>query len=272
MAYLERIFEAMDEVPETDKVDAIDIGEIKGDVKFNNVNFQYEEGHPILENINMDIKMGEKIALVGPTGAGKTTIVNLLSRFYKVTDGEVLIDNVNVNDVKGRSLRREIGVMMQDPFIFSGTIIDNIRYGRLDATDEEVIKASKIVKAHDFIIEFEDGYNTVINEQGSSLSAGQRQLISFARVLLLNPKILILDEATSSIDTETELLLQEGLEQLLRGRTSFVIAHRLSTIVNSDKIMFIGNRNILECGSHDELMSERGRYFDLYKSQFKDVV
>lgn len=272
MAYLERIFEAMDEVQETDKVDAIDIGDIKGNVKFNNVNFQYEEGNPILENINMDIKMGEKIALVGPTGAGKTTIVNLLSRFYKVTDGEVLIDNINVNDVKGRSLRREIGVMMQDPFIFSGTIIDNIRYGNLDATDEEVIRAAKIVKAHDFIIDFEDGYNTVINEHGSSLSAGQRQLISFARVLLLNPKILILDEATSSIDTETEQLLQEGLEQLLKGRTSFVIAHRLSTIVNSDKIMFIGNKNILECGSHDELMKERGRYYNLYKSQFKDVI
>lgn len=272
MAYLERIFEAMDEVQETDKVDAIDIGDIKGNVKFNNVNFQYEEGHPILENINMDIKMGEKIALVGPTGAGKTTIVNLLSRFYKVNDGEVLIDNINVNDVKGRSLRREIGVMMQDPFIFSGTIIDNIRYGKLDATDEEVIRASKIVKAHDFIIGLEDGYNTVINEHGSSLSAGQRQLISFARVLLLNPKILILDEATSSIDTETEQLLQEGLEQLLEGRTSFVIAHRLSTIVNSDKIMFIGDKKILECGSHNELMKERGRYYNLYKSQFKDVI
>ncbi|CUP51892.1 ABC transporter [Clostridium baratii] len=272
MAYLERIFEAMDEVQETDKVDAIDIGDIKGNVKFNNVNFQYEEGHPILENINMDIKMGEKIALVGPTGAGKTTIVNLLSRFYKVTDGEVLIDNINVNDVKGRSLRREIGVMMQDPFIFSGTIIDNIRYGNLDATDEEVIRAAKIVKAHDFIIDFEDGYNTVINEHGSSLSAGQRQLISFARVLLLNPKILILDEATSSIDTETEQLLQEGLEQLLEGRTSFVIAHRLSTIVNSDKIMFIGDKKILECGSHNELMKERGRYYNLYKSQFRDVI
>ncbi|MFR9239234.1 MAG: ABC transporter ATP-binding protein [Clostridium baratii] len=272
MAYLERIFEAMDEVQETDKVDAIDIGDIKGNVKFNNVNFQYEEGHPILENINMDIKMGEKIALVGPTGAGKTTIVNLLSRFYKVTDGEVLIDNINVNDVKGRSLRREIGVMMQDPFIFSGTIIDNIRYGNLDATDEEVIRAAKIVKAHDFIIDFEDGYNTVINEHGSSLSAGQRQLISFARVLLLNPKILILDEATSSIDTETEQLLQEGLEQLLEGRTSFVIAHRLSTIVNSDKIMFIGDKKILECGSHNELMKERGRYYNLYKSQFRYVI
>lgn len=272
MAYLERIFEAMDEVQETDKVDAIDIGNIKGNVKFNNVNFQYEEGHPILENINMDIKMGEKIALVGPTGAGKTTIVNLLSRFYKVNDGEVLIDNINVNDVKGRSLRREIGVMMQDTFIFSGTIIDNIRYGKLDATDEEVIRASKIVKAHDFIIGLEDGYNTVINEHGSSLSAGQRQLISFARVLLLNPKILILDEATSSIDTETEQLLQEGLEQLLEGRTSFVIAHRLSTIVNSDKIMFIGDKKILECGSHNELMKERGRYYNLYKAQFKDVI
>ena len=271
MAYLERIFEAMDEEPEYDKKDAIELKDIEGNVEFKNVYFEYEKDTTILENVNMNIKSGEKIALVGPTGAGKTTIVNLLSRFYRIKSGEILIDGIDINDVTLKSLRKEIGVMLQDPFVFSGTIMENIRYGRLDATDKEVMEAAKIVRADDFIKDFKDGYNTHLNEQGSGLSVGQKQLISFARVLLSNPRILILDEATASIDTETEALLQEGIEELLKGRTSFVIAHRLSTIVNSDKIMFIGDKNILEEGTHNELLNQKGLYYNLYKSQYLDV-
>ncbi len=271
MAYLERIFEAMDEEPEYDASDAIELKDVKGHVEFKNVYFEYEKNTTILENLNMNIKAGEKIALVGPTGAGKTTIVNLLSRFYRIKSGEILVDGININDVTLKSLRKEIGVMLQDPFVFSGTIMENIRYGRLDATDEEVIEAAKIVRADDFIKEFNDGYYTNLNEQGNGLSVGQKQLISFARVLLSNPRILILDEATASIDTETEALLQEGIEELLKGRTSFVIAHRLSTIVNSDKIMFIGEKNILEEGTHKDLIKKEGLYYNLYKSQYLEI-
>lgn len=271
MAYLERIFEAMDEEPEYDKKDAIELKDINGNVEFKNVYFEYDKDISILEDVNMNIKAGEKIALVGPTGAGKTTIVNLLSRFYRIKSGKILVDGININDVTLKSLRKEIGVMLQDPFVFSGTIMENIRYGRLDATDEEVIEAAKIVRADDFIKDFNDGYYTCLNEQGSGLSVGQKQLISFARVLLSNPRILILDEATASIDTETEALLQEGIEELLKGRTSFVIAHRLSTIINSDKIMFIGDKNILEEGTHNELIKKEGLYYNLYKSQYLEV-
>ena len=271
MAYVERIFEAMDEEIEYDKEDAKTLKDSSGNVTFKDVYFEYEKDSTILENINMDIKSGEKIALVGPTGAGKTTIVNLLSRFYKIKSGNILIDGLDINDITLKSLRKEVGVMLQDPFVFSGTVMENIRYGNLNASDEEVISAAKIVKADDFIKDFNNGYNTYLNEQGSGLSVGQKQLISFARVLLSDPKILILDEATSSIDTETEALLQEGIDELLKGRTSFVIAHRLSTIVNSDKIMYIGNKNILECGTHETLIKEKGYYYNLYKSQFLDI-
>jgi len=271
MSYLERIFEAMDEEIETDIEDAIELKDIKGNVEFKDVTFGYEKNVNILENINIKVNKGEKIALVGPTGAGKTTIVNLISRFYKINSGKILIDGIDIDTVTAKSLRKEVAVMLQDPFIFSGTILENIRYGKLDASEEDIIKAAKIVKAHDFIKEFEDGYNTELNEQGAGLSVGQKQLISFARVLLSDPKILILDEATSSIDTETEKLLQIGIEELLKGRTSFVIAHRLSTIINADKIMYIGDKSILEEGNHKELLQKDGYYNKLYKSQYLEI-
>ena len=269
ISYLERIFETIDEPVEVkDAPDATDMPPIKGDVSFENVKFSYEDGVPILKDVSFDVKQGQTIAIVGPTGAGKTTIVNLLSRFYNVDSGKVLIDGIDISKVKIHSLRTQMGVMMQDSFIFSGTIMDNIRYGNKTATDEEVIKAAKTVCAHDFIMEMEDGYNTQVNERGSRLSVGQRQLISFARALLADPAILILDEATSSIDTETEIVLQEGLNNLLEGRTSFIIAHRLSTIKNADTIMYIDKGGIVEAGSHDELLENKGAYYELYMSQY----
>lgn len=269
ISYLERIFETIDEpVLITDKPDAGQMPAIEGKVEFKDVTFSYEEGIQILKNVSFSVKQGETVAIVGPTGAGKTTIVNLLSRFYNVDSGEVLIDGINIEDVTIKSLRRQMGVMMQDSFIFSGTIMDNIRYGNDQVSDEAVIEAAKTVCAHDFIMEMEKGYYTQVNERGSRLSAGQRQLISFARALLADPKILILDEATSSIDTETEILLQQGLERLLKGRTSFIIAHRLSTIKNADFIMYIDKGGIREKGTHEELLRQKGDYYHLYMSQY----
>ncbi len=269
ISYLERIFETIDEpVLVKDAENAVEMPPIKGDVAFRDVSFSYEAGHPILKNISFEAKAGDTYALVGPTGAGKSTIVNLLSRFYNVDSGQVLIDGTDISTVTIHSLRTQMGVMMQDSFIFSGTIMDNIRYGNRTATDEEVIAAAKTVCAHEFISQMENGYYTEVNERGSRLSAGQRQLISFARALLANPKILILDEATSSIDTETEILLQKGLNELLKGRTSFIIAHRLSTIKNADCIMYIDKGGIQERGTHDELIAQRGEYYKLYISQF----
>ena len=269
ISYLERIFETIDEpVLITDKPDAGQMPLIEGKVEFKDVTFSYEEGIQILKNVSFSVKQGETVAIVGPTGAGKTTIVNLLSRFYNVDSSEVLIDGINIEDVTIKSLRRQMGVMMQDSFIFSGTIMDNIRYGNDQVSDEAVIEAAKTVCAHDFIMEMEKGYYTQVNERGSRLSAGQRQLISFARALLADPKILILDEATSSIDTETEILLQQGLERLLKGRTSFIIAHRLSTIKNADFIMYIDKGGIREKGTHEELLRQKGDYYHLYMSQY----
>lgn len=268
-AYLERIFETMDEVPEIqDAPTAMELPPIKGIVDFEQVTFRYEEGKNILNAVDFHVDAGQSIALVGPTGAGKTTIINMLSRFYDINEGHVRIDGYDVRDVTLESLRSQMGVMLQDTFIFSGTIIENIRYGNLNATEEEVIAAAKIVRAHEFIKDLKDGYHTVVEERGSTLSAGQRQLISFARALLADPKILILDEATSSIDTKTEELLQEGLLKLLKGRTSFIIAHRLSTIKNSDCIFYVDGGKIAEAGTHDELMAERGLYYHLYQSQY----
>ena len=269
ISYLERIFETIDEpVLVKDAEGATEMPPIKGDVEFKNVTFSYEDGVEILKKVSFKAKKGQTVAIVGPTGAGKTTIVNLLSRFYNVDSGEVLIDGIDISKVTIRSLRKQMGVMMQDSFIFSGTVMDNIRYGNKEVSDEQVIRAARTVCAHGFIMEMENGYYTQINERGSRLSQGQRQLISFARALLADPKILILDEATSSIDTETEILLQKGLNELLKGRTSFIIAHRLSTIKNADFIMYIDAGGIAEMGSHEELISQKGEYYKLYMSQY----
>lgn len=273
ISYLERIFETIDEpVVVKDRKDAVEMPPIHGDVAFDQVTFSYEPGVPILKDVSFHANQGQSFAVVGPTGAGKTTLVNLLSRFYNVDSGRILIDGVDIAGVTIRSLRKQMGVMMQDSFIFSGTIMDNIRYGNFSATDEEVIRAAKTVCAHDFIMEMENGYQTQVNERGSRLSAGQRQLISFARALLADPKILILDEATSSIDTETEIILQKGLNELLKGRTSFIIAHRLSTIKNSSCIMYVDKGMILEKGTHDELMAQKGEYYKLYMSQYASLM
>ena len=273
ISYLERIFETIDEpVVVKDREDAVEMPPIHGDVAFDHVTFSYEPGVPILKDVSFHANQGQSFAVVGPTGAGKTTLVNLLSRFYNVDSGRILIDGVDIAGVTIRSLRKQMGVMMQDSFIFSGTIMDNIRYGNFSATDEEVIRAAKTVCAHDFIMEMENGYQTQVNERGSRLSAGQRQLISFARALLADPKILILDEATSSIDTETEIILQKGLNELLKGRTSFIIAHRLSTIKNASCIMYVDKGTILEKGTHDELMAQKGEYYKLYMSQYASLM
>jgi ATP-binding cassette subfamily B protein len=269
ISYLERIFETIDEpVLVKDTPDAVKMPPIKGDVEFKDVCFSYEDGIRILNHVSFRAKQGESFAIVGPTGAGKTTIINLISRFYNLDSGQILIDGVDISQVTIKSLRKQMGVMLQDSFIFSGTIIDNIRYGNMEATDEQVITAAKTVCAHDFIVELENGYYTEVNERGSRLSAGQRQLISFARALLADPKILILDEATSSIDTETEILLQEGLTKLLANRTSFIIAHRLSTIKNSTCILYVDKGNIQEMGNHEELMKQKGYYHELFVSQY----
>lgn len=264
VSYLERIFETMDEpVTVKDKENASEMPEIKGNVKFDKVCFSYDESAEILHDLSFDIKAGESVALVGPTGAGKTTIVNLISRFYDTTSGRVLIDGHDISEVTLKSLRSQMGIMLQDSVIFSGTVEDNIRYGKLDATSDEIKRAIKTVRAEEFI-ENMGGLSAPIIERGASLSQGQRQLIAFARTLLSDPKILILDEATSAIDAKTEKLLQDGLDILLEGRTSFIIAHRLSTIRNCDKIMYVSNKGITECGTHDELIAKKGDYYKLY--------
>ena len=276
MAYLERIFETMDEpVVVDDKPGATTLPPITGEVSFEHINFGYEEGQTVLENMDLHVKAGESVALVGPTGAGKSTVVNLLCRFYNLRGGRILLTDEkgvkhDITDVTIHSLRTQLGIMLQDSFIFTGTLMDNIRYGRLNATDEEVRQAAAVVRADDFIREMPQKYETSVNERGSSLSQGQRQLIAFARTLLSDPRILILDEATSSIDTKTEKLLQDGIQALLKGRTSFIIAHRLSTIKNCDRILYIGNRGIMEAGSHDELMAKKGAYYELYTAQARE--
>ena len=270
-SYLERIFDTMDEeIDIKDEPDAKDLPPISGQVDYQDVTFAYEEGIQILEHLDLHVEPGQSIALVGPTGAGKSTIVNILCRFYDIQEGKILLDGHDIRHATLRSLRSQMGIMLQDSFIFTGTIRDNIRYGKLDATDDEIIRAAKTVCAHDFIIHTENGYDTVVNEKGSVLSSGQRQLICFARTVLSNPAILILDEATSSIDTETEKLVQQGIANLLKGRTSFIIAHRLSTIASCDQILYIANKGIQEKGTHEELLKKKGLYYSLYTAQLEE--
>lgn len=272
----ERIFEILDTQPDiADGAEVEELPEILGKVEFDHVSFTYDEGTPaetrVLEDVSFQIQPGETIALVGPTGAGKSTIVNLISRFYDIQKGRILIDGYDVQKVSIQSLRRQMGVMTQENFIFQGTIRENIAYGKLDATEEEIIAAAKAVNAHEFIMKMEKGYDTLLKERGAGLSIGQRQLIAFARTMVSMPKILILDEATSSIDTHTEILVQQGIEALLKGRTSFVIAHRLSTIQKADRIFVIDRGGILEQGSPAELMEKKGHYYNLYMAQFKNI-
>lgn len=261
---LEQVFETIDYPLEiTDSAGAVTLENVKGKVDFNNITFAYEEGVNILENFDLHVKPGETIALVGPTGAGKTTVINMLTRFYDVQQGSVTIDGVDVRDASLYSLRKEVGVLMQDPFIFKGTVLDNIRYGKWDATDEECIAAAKAISADKFIHKLKDGYNHVLEERGAGLSAGERQLISFARIVLKNPSVIILDEATSAIDTETEMLIKQALDIIIKDKTAFIVAHRLSTIRNSDRILYISNKGIAEEGTHEELMAKKGLYYDL---------
>ncbi|KAA1186223.1 ABC transporter ATP-binding protein [Paenibacillus sp. B2(2019)] len=270
MASSERIFEYLDEQPSVqDNPGAKPLGTIRGDINFNKVVFEYEKGRAALKGIDLDVKAGQSIALVGHTGSGKSTIINLIGRFYDIKSGRITIDGEDIREVTLDSLRRQIGIVLQDTFIFSGTIRDNIRFGRLDATDEEVGNAAKAVDAHDFIMKLPGGYETEVEERGSALSMGQRQLLSFARALLANPRILILDEATASIDTETELKIQEALKILLQGRTSFIVAHRLSTIRHADKIVVLDHGEIKEEGTHRELTSRDGVYNGLIEAQFR---
>jgi len=244
--------------------------EIKGDISFKNVHFYYKEGEEVLEDFNLEVKRGESIALVGETGSGKSTIVNLLCRFYEPVKGQILIDGVDYRERSQLWLQSNIGYVLQAPHLFSGTVKENIRYGRLDATDEEIIEAAKMVNAHDFIMRMEHGYDTEVGEGGNRLSTGEKQLISFARAIIADPKILVLDEATSSIDTETEQIIQDAIGKLLKGRTSFIIAHRLSTIRSADRILVIKDGRMVEQGSHRELMKQRGYYYRLYTNQFRE--
>lgn len=261
---LEQVFDTIDYPLEIqEKENALILKDVKGKVDFNNVTFAYEEDATILENFNLHVKPGETIALVGPTGAGKTTIINMLTRFYDVKEGSVTIDGVDVRDADLHSLRKEVGVLMQDPFIFKGSVLDNIRYGKWDATDEECIAAARMIFADKFIQRLNDGYQHMLEERGSGLSAGEKQLISFARIILKNPSVIILDEATSAIDTETEILIKEALDVLIQDKTAFVVAHRLSTIRNADRILYISNKGIAEEGTHEELMAKKGLYYEL---------
>ena len=272
LAGAERVFEVIDEEKEKDKKDAVDIDNIEGHVELKDVTFSYTNGKEILKNVSLEAKKGEVIAIVGPTGAGKTTIVNLLTKFYNIDSGQILIDGRNMDEITRESLRKTVAMVLQDTYLFSETVSENIRYGRLSASNEEVIEAAKIADAHHFIKQLPQGYNTVLSDNGSNLSQGQRQLLAIARAVLSNASILILDEATSSIDTRTEVLIQNAMLKLMKGKTTFVIAHRLSTIKNADKILALKDGKIIESGTHDELLAKDGFYANLYNSQFKKGI
>ncbi|MFN2125415.1 MAG: ABC transporter ATP-binding protein [Candidatus Promineifilaceae bacterium] len=269
MASSERVFTLLDLGPTVQDIpQARNLPPIKGEVIFDDVSFGYDDHHLILENINLRAEPGQRIALVGETGAGKSTIIRLLTRFFDISKGTITLDGHDIRELSQASLRQQLGIVLQDTFLFTGTIEDNIRYGRLDATEEEIIATAKAVGAHDFIMKTLDGYQTEVGENGSNLSVGQRQILSFARALLADPKILVLDEATSSVDTTSEKIIQDAMDTLMAGRTSFVIAHRLSTIVNADQIVVLDHGRILERGTHSELLAKKGRYYDLYTMQF----
>ncbi|WP_304508546.1 ABC transporter ATP-binding protein [Anaerotignum sp.] len=265
----ERVFEVLDEAEElVDTPEALELREVEGEVVLSDVNFSYEEGNPILKDVNLYAKPGQTIALVGPTGAGKTTIINLLTRFYDIDKGTITIDGRNIKAIKRNSLRSSLGIVLQDTYLFTDTIRENIRYGRLNATDDEIKKAAKLANAHEFIRRLPDGYDTVLSDGGGNLSQGQRQMLAIARAILANPSVLILDEATSSVDTRTEVKIQEAMQNLMKGRTNFVIAHRLSTIKDADLIAVVNHGQIIERGNHEELMREKGFYYALYSNQF----
>lgn len=270
LAGAERVFEVIDEAPEKDKAEAKDVENIEGHVELRNVDFSYVEGQKVLKNASLEAKRGDTVAIVGPTGAGKTTIINLITKFYDIDSGAILIDGENIENLTRRSLRSNIAMVLQDTFLFSESVRENIRYGRITATDDEVIKAAKLANAHHFIMQLPHGYDTVLSDNGSNLSHGQRQLIAIARAVLSKASILILDEATSSIDTKTEVEIQKAMLSLMKGKTSFVIAHRLSTIRNADIILAVNDGEIIERGTHEQLLRRGGFYSDLYNSQFKN--
>jgi ATP-binding cassette subfamily B protein len=269
LAGAERVFEIIDEKKEEDALEAKNVSKVKGNIGFENVTFSYVQGKEVLKNADITVKQGQQIAIVGPTGAGKTTIISLLTRFYDIDSGRITVDGININELTRKSLRQSVGMVLQDTYLFSETVADNIRYGKLNATEEEVIQAAKLANAHSFIMHMLDGYNTILADNASNISQGQRQLIAIARVILADPQVLILDEATSSVDTRTELKIQKALQLLMKDRTSFIIAHRLSTIKNADLILVIDQGRIVEKGTHTELLDKDGVYANLYNSQFK---